>query len=208
MECTNNMIVSRNELKDLSGVDYYDGSLIHQRFAYKFFRDKVLPTGNIIAFESPTTVETDFMIDLEDVLKNDYIYSENMINFCYELPCTDLFGGVAFQRLLCTYMGDILGNIIEAPIELEGDDIFVHKEFKQGGIVQQRGKASVSIVCEKNGAILGHTGINITAGPKAPAFAYSTGMDLDKSQQFMQQVCDVFYATSRDIWVSTTKIIG
>jgi len=201
------MILSREKLKEIFGVDYYDGSMIHNRFAYKVFRDKVIPIGNIMVFRSPTIVEKEFMIDLEDVISGDYIYSDDMINICYELPMTNLYGGVCFQRLFCTLIGDILGQTIDAEVVLEGDDIFVHKEHKQGGIIQPSGKASVSIVGEKNGAILGHTGINITAGKKAPAFAYSTNMTDDEAELFMKTVIQAFYMTSQDIFQATTKII-
>ena len=44
----------------------YDGKLLHSRFAYRFFRDKTLPIGNIVAFRSPMKVETEGMIDTED----------------------------------------------------------------------------------------------------------------------------------------------
>ena len=51
----------------------YDGSLLHSRFAYKFFREKTLPIGNIIAFRSPMKVEAEGMIDSEDILNADYM---------------------------------------------------------------------------------------------------------------------------------------
>jgi len=187
--------------------DIYDGSLIHSRFAYKFIRDKVVPIGNIIAFVAPMRVEAEHMIDLEDIITKDYIYSEKAINFCYELPLTNCWGGIAFQRLFNSYIGDILGNAIKAPIEVDGDDIFVCKEFTQGGVTQLRGKASVSIVHECQGAILGHTGINIVAGKEAPAFAYSTNMTDSQAEDFMRAVIQTFYQTVNSIFIATTKVI-
>jgi len=35
----------------------YDGKLIHDRFAYKFFRKNVSPAGNIVAFRAPMYVK-------------------------------------------------------------------------------------------------------------------------------------------------------
>ncbi|MFA5754471.1 MAG: DUF366 family protein [Patescibacteria group bacterium] len=201
------MIIERSKLKEVTGVDYYDGSIIHSRFAYKFFRDKVLPIGNVITFISPTKVETEFMIDLEDVLSKDFIYSDSMINICYELPTTNLWGGVAFQRLYNSLIGNILAEIIKENVEIDGDDIFVRKEYTNKGIVISRGKASVSIVTEKNGAILGHTGININAGERAPAFAYSTNMSQEQSQAFQIKCIEAFYQTVHSIFIATTKII-
>ena len=63
----------------------YDGKLIHERFAYKFFRKDVSPYGNIVAFRAPMYVE-DALIDLEDSLSDDYIHSQDAINFCWEIP--------------------------------------------------------------------------------------------------------------------------
>ena len=44
----------------------YDGVLLHSRFAYKYFKSKVLPIGNIIAFRGSANVETEGLIDQED----------------------------------------------------------------------------------------------------------------------------------------------
>ena len=46
--------------------------------------------------------------------------------------------------------------------------------------VRSAGKASVSITYSKDNVTIGHTGINITAGDKAPPFAYSTNLTDDQ----------------------------
>ena len=186
----------------------YDGSLIHSRFAYKLLRDEVSPIGNIIAFRAPMKVEGAGMIDLEDVLENDYIYSKDAINFCWEIPHLDPFGAVAFQRLLNTQIASVLFSIIQAPIEVSGDDIFIVESFTddEGG-KQERGKCSVSITYSKDNVALGHTGINVYAGTKAPKFAYSTRMSDDQCQHFMKGVIDVFTKLVKSIHIATTKII-
>lgn len=190
----------------LKEVTNYDGSIIHNRFAYRYFRKDVLRSGNIVSFIGPMEV-TDNLIDLEDSIEKDYIFSEKAINFCWEIPDIDLFGGVAFQRLFNTSIANILHGFIKSPIEMKGDDIIVHKEHNQGGIVQLKGKASVSIATLKNGAVMGHTGINITAGRKAPAFAYSTNLTDDQAQDFIKQVEDEFYRMTDSIFLATTKVI-
>ena len=186
----------------------YNGDLIHNRFAYRHFRDRTLPIGNIVAFRSPMKVETDGMIDEEDVLKGEFIYSDDAINFCWEIPNMDAFGAVAYQRLFNTQLAQILSTkYLNAPIEVDGDDLIVHKEHNQGGIIQNKGKCSVSITCIKNGAALGHTGINVTAGSEAPAHAYSTSLKDDQIESFMKDVIDLFYSINDDMFIATTKII-
>ena len=188
-------------------VPLYNGDLIHSRFAYKHFRDKTLPIGNIVAFRAPMKVEAEGMIDSEDILNADYIYSDDAINFCWEIPNLDAFGAVAYQRLLNTQIANILSSkYLQAPIEVDGDDLIVHKEHNQGGVTQVKGKCSVSITYTKSGVALGHTGINIVAGKQAPAFAYSTNLTDEQATEFMQDVISLFYAMNDDIFIATCKL--
>lgn len=184
----------------------YDGSFIHKRFAYKYFRDRTLPIGNIVAFTAPVEVTLN-LIDLEDSLEKDYIYSESMVNFCWEIPNLDPFGAVCFQRLFNTAIANILHKYINKPIEMKGDDIMVHAEHNQGGIVQTKGKASVSITYSKENVAIGHTGVNVVAGKRAPAFAFSTNLSPEQVVSFQNDVIQQFYKMVDNIFIATTKVI-
>ena len=176
----------------INDINVYDGELIHSRFAYKHFRNRTLPIGNILAFRAPMHVETDGMIDEEDVLNGEFIYSDDAINFCWEIPNLDSFGAVAYQRLLNTQIAHILSSkYLNAPIEVDGDDLIVHKEHNQGGIVQPKGKCSVSITCTKD-----------------PAHAFSTELSDDQVEEFMKDIIELFYSTNDNIFIATTKIIN
>ena len=193
----------------IKDIPVYDGLLIHKRFAYTYFRKKTLPIGNIVAFRAPMNVLADGMIDSEDILQNDFIYSEDAINFCWEIPNVDPYGAVAFQRLLNTQIASILSSkYLKKPIEVDGDDLMVHDEFEgSDGSLQKIGKCSVSITYSKNSIALGHTGINIDAGRQAPNFAYSTKLTDEQAEQFMKDVIETFYNMSDDIFIATTKVI-
>lgn len=184
----------------------YDGSFIHKRFAYKYFRDKTLPIGNIVSFVAPVEVTLN-LIDLEDSLEKDYIYSESMVNFCWEIPNLDPFGAVCFQRLFNTAIANILYKSINKTIEMKGDDIMVHAEHNQGGILQTKGKASVSITYSKENVAIGHTGVNVVAGKKAPAFAFSTNLTPEQTIRFQNDVINQFYSMVDNIFIATTKVI-
>lgn len=185
----------------------YEGALIHERFAYKFFKKKVSPVGNIVAFRAPMFV-SDNLIDLEDVLSKDYIYSEDAINFCWEIPNLCPLGAVAFQRLFNTAIGSIVGQATGKGISMEGDDIMVVDEFRgNDDKIRDQGKVSVSITYSKDNVALGHTGINIKAGSKAPGFAYSTHMTDEVVEQFMEAVINTFNDEVADQYIATTKII-
>jgi len=185
----------------------YDGKLIHERFAYKHFRKDVSPYGNIVAFRAPMYV-SDALIDLEDSLSNDFIHSQDAINFCWEIPNLCPFGAVSFQRLFNTAVANILSNIIQKPIVVDGDDLLVQDEFVgTDNKVRQSGKVSVSITYSKDNVAVGHTGINIVAGEKAPPFAYSSNLTEQATKEFIGAVIDYFNNEVRDQFTATTKVI-
>ena len=174
--------------------DVYDGSLIHRRFAYEFFRKNYNPHGNIVSFVAPMDVKEN-LIDLEDVLNDDYIWSDWAFNFCWEIPNVDRFGAVAFQRLFNVNIANILQRFIIADtFVIDGDDIMIDGK-----------KASVSITGVKDGAAIGHTGINILAGDKAPDFAFST--KISNTEEFMVAVEACFMEMVSDMFLATTKVV-
>jgi hypothetical protein len=194
------MIINTDILKEVTGCDYYDGSAIHNRFAYKFFKKNVNPLGNIVSFIAPMEVTAN-LIDLEDALNNDFIYSESAMNFIMEIPNKDIWGGVLFQRLLNAQVGSLLcSKYLETEGYVDGDDIMINTE-------DGAKKASVSIAAEKNGAVLIHLGINIKAGNRAPSFAYSTELADDVAHEFIADVENIFNNILQDVFVATTKII-
>lgn len=187
--------------------DIYDGSLIHKRFAYEYFRKDVSPVGNIVAFRAPMEVK-DNLIDLEDTLTDDFISSKDAINFCWEIPGLCPLGAVAFQRLFNTAVAQILSDYIKLPISMKGDDLMVVDKFTgSDGEEREEGKVSVSITYSKDNVSLGHTAINIDAGKGAPGFAYSSKLSDEDVEGLMIKVCNYFNYEIRDQFVATAKVI-
>lgn len=194
------MIITRQQLKEASGSDYYCGKIIHEPFSYKFLKKSVTATGDIISFLAPMLV-TDNLIDLEDSINKDYIYSDMAMNFIMEIPKVDLFGGICFQRLFNAQLGSLLcSEYLDKPGYVDGDDIMIMDG-------EEHKKCSVSIAAHKNDCVLIHTGINIEAGPKAPSFAYSTNLDEIKALEFMQKAENIFLNMTMDIHVASRKVI-
>jgi hypothetical protein len=185
----------------------YNGDLIHSRFAYRFYNKEVSPYGNIVAFRAPMFV-SDNLIDLEDSLTKDYIFSDDAVNFCWEIPNLCPIGAVAFQRLLNTAIANVLSHIIQRPIQMKGDDLMVHDKFLGSDKTEREvGKVSVSITYSKDNVAIGHTGINVNAGKKAPGFAYSSNLSDDQIEVFIAKVVTYFNNEIKDIQLATTKVI-
>ena len=167
----------------------YNGDFIHGRFAYEQFRKEVSPVGNVVAFRAPMDVKEN-LIDLEDTLTDDFIASEDAINFCWEIPNLGPLGAVSFQRLFNTEIAKFLSKRINAPIEMDGDDLMVQKLFVgSDGEAREKGKVSVM------------------AGQKAPGFAFSSELSDEEAQAFMHEVIEYFNAEVKDQFVATTKIV-
>ena len=191
----------------------YDGLFIHNRFAYKYFKENVNPSGDIVIFRAPMNV-TDNLIDLEDSLQHDFIYSDDALNFCWEIPNLGPLGAVAFQRLFNTYIANALHSIINQPVEIDGDDIMVHVEQEvknaetgKEEIQKIKKKASVSITYSKDNIAIGHTGINIDTGKFAPNFAFSTKMNDEQIKELCINIVHGFYNLTHDLFIATTKVI-
>ena len=69
------------------------------------------------------------------------------------------------------------------------------------------GKVSVSITYSKDNVAIGHTGININAGDKAPGFAYSSKLTNEQISSFISGVVHYFNEEIKDIQIATTKVI-
>lgn len=187
--------------------DKYNGDFIHKRFAYEQFRKDVSPVGNVVAFRAPMDV-TENLIDLEDTLSNDFIASKDAINFCWEIPNLCPLGAVSFQRLFNTAIAQILSKFIGAPIAMDGDDLMVQKKFVgSDGQEREEGKVSVSITYSLENVAVGHSAINIDAGPDAPGFAFSSNLTDEEAESFMNEVIAYFNHEVRDQFIATTKVI-
>ena len=90
---------------------------------------------------------------------------------------------------------------------VDGDDLMVQDEFiGNDDKIRTEGKVSVSITYSKENVALGHTGINIKAGAKAPPFAYSSNLNDEQVEKFMTSVVEYFNAEVLDQFIATTKI--
>ena len=188
-------------------IPVYSGDLIHSRFAYQYFKKSINPIGSIIAFRAPMYV-IEGLIDLEDSLSKDYIFSDDAINFCWVISNLCPLGAVGFQRWFNVNIAFTLSKLTGLKIGVDGDDLMVDEKFTGSDRVERdQGKASVSITYSKNNVAIGHTGINIKAGSKAPGFAYSTNLTDGEAKIFMETVCNIFNNEIKDICIAASKVI-
>ncbi|MDH4378886.1 MAG: DUF366 family protein [Vampirovibrionales bacterium] len=130
----------------------YTGQQLANHWIYRQFG---ILGDAVVAFTGPCHVDLDSMVDLEDVLNEDHIYSEHMLHFIVELFGASLKEGVLVQRLFTAILADrlqpLLANKAGLTLHRSGDDLFVNESKK----------LSVSICTVSPTSILIHTGLNI-----------------------------------------------
>lgn len=89
------MILNEEQIQPLLNEQgLYDCKLVQQRFALKILGEGVSPLGDVLCFESPVLIGP--------------LAIQRALVLAVELPNTDLFGGVCFQRLYATMLGSLL----------------------------------------------------------------------------------------------------
>lgn len=147
----------------------YTGDALQNHWIYKNFG---ILGDAVVAFMGPCQVPAEQMVDLEDVINGDSIYSKNMLHFIVEVFNIPLREGVLMQRLLSSLMQNKLNGVLPGPrVERSGDDLFVDGTKK----------LSVSICTVSPTSILIHAGLNIDSeGTPVDAAGLQSELGMDK----------------------------
>ena len=128
----------------------YVGSQLSPHWIYKNFK---LQGDAIVAFCGECEVKLTEMVDIEDVINNEPIYSKYMLSFITEQFNVNLVEGVFRQRLLICIIKE----------ELEKRGIFVTRNGDD--LIIKGGKLSVSIATKSQTIIIQLIALFLTATP-------------------------------------------
>lgn len=173
----------------------YTGNELAPHWIYKNFR---LQGDSIAAFIGECEVKLTEMVDIEDVINDEPIYSKRMLSFIVEHFNIGLIEGVIRQRLLICIIKEALEKELKyKPIIRSGDDLFVDDK-----------KLSVSIATKSLTSVLMHIGINIdpTGAPIA-----AIGLDFLKIKDiegFAKSIMLKYSQEIDDIILASTKVTG
>ncbi len=151
----------------------------------------------IVAFIGECEVQLTEMVDIEDVINNEPIYSKYMLSFITEQFNVNLVEGVFRQRLLMCIIKEALekrGFLVKR----NGDDLFVNDK-----------KLSVSIATKSLTSILIHTGINILSeGAPIPVSGLESDLGIKDIKEFALEVMKNYSEEVDDIVLASTKVRG
>ncbi len=139
------------------------------------------------------------MVDIEDVINEEPIYSKNMLSFIVEHFNIGLVEGIFRQRLLITIIKEVLESVSRLPftVSRRGDDLFVDNK-----------KLSVSIATKSLTSVLIHVGINIDpTGAPVEAIGLNS-LNIANINDFANEVMVKYSQEIDDIILASTKVIG
>lgn len=172
----------------------YEGWQLAPHWIYKNFK---IQGDAIVAFIGECEVKLTEMVDIEDVINNEPIYSKNMLSFISEQFNVPLTEGVFRQRLLITIIKEELEKRGIFVVR-RGDDLFINGK-----------KLSVSICTKSDTSILIHTGLNITSdGTPIPTVGLTDDLNIKDINCFAENIMLRYSQEVDDIILATTKVRG
>ncbi len=186
----------------------YHGDELHSLYNYQ---QTGIRGDSIFAFVGKMNVKTDHMVDMEDVLENDFIWSPKAINFIIEIFHINIETAILYQRSfmqICTQViKDMLmeANTVAFIIKLKGDDILVRHLDSQDWK-----KLSVSIATVSHVSGLMHAGINIDTDINipVPAAGLANLFVGDGIDEFILRVCSGFKEFVESVKFASVKVKG
>lgn len=172
----------------------YIGSQLAPHWIYKNFK---IQGDSIVAFIGECDVKLTEMVDIEDVINDEPIYSKLMLSFISEQFNVNLVEGVFRQRLLMCIIKEVLENR-GFVIKRNGDDLFFEGK-----------KLSVSIATKSATSVLIHTGLNIESeGAPIRVSGLKSEMKLDDIEEFANEIMQKYKDEIDDIIMASTKVRG
>ena len=172
----------------------YIGSQLAPHWIYKNFK---IQGDAIVAFCGECEVKLTEMVDIEDVINNEPIYSKMMLSFISEQFGVNLPEGVFRQRLLICTIKELLEEYGKK-IKRSGDDLF----FKDK-------KLTVSIATKSITSTLIHTGVNILSeGAPVKASGLTSELGITDIKEFALEVMKRYSEEIDDIILAGTKVRG
>ena len=172
----------------------YEGWQLAPHWIYKNFK---MQGDATVAFIGECEVKLTEMVDIEDVINNEPIYSKSMLSFISEQFNIGWVEGVFRQRLLICVIKEALEKR-GFKITRNGDDLFFEGK-----------KLTVSIATKSVNSILIHTGINIdSTGAPVKASGLTSELKINDIRELAQEILKNYSEEIDDIVLASTKVRG
>lgn len=165
------MIFDNEQTRVFLGDKEYVGQLLEKQLGCKVFGEELSPLGNILCFEAPVNISG--------------VKLPNALVFTAQLPFTNMFGGVCFQRLYTAQIGAIISQILDRNVAVNGYTLFLDQQpctITSQNIVKETFLFTVILPLKKNGTLF-HVDVNE-----------------DQKESIKKQLVDCFYSLTQNIF--------
>lgn len=171
----------------------YIGSQLSPHWIYKNFH---LQGDAIVSFIGEVDVKLNEMVDIEDVINNEPIYSKKMLNFIIECFDISLIAMVYSQRLFVSIIKEVLEEY-NIKVVRDGDDLFYDNR-----------KLSVSIATKSITSCLIHTALNIIKEGAPIKASDLSEMGIEDIKEFAHKIMKKYQQEVESIKMATYKVRG
>lgn len=171
----------------------YTGTQLVPHWIYRNFK---VQGDAIVAFVGEVEVKLTEMVDIEDVLANEPIYSKKMLNFIIEHFDLPLCEGICRQRIFIAIIKETL-EAREKKITRDGDDLFYEGR-----------KLTVSIATKSPTSTLIHTGVNILKEGAPIEVSCLDEMNIGNIEEFAQEIMERYKKEIESVKIALTKVRG
>ncbi len=171
----------------------YIGSQLSPHWIYKNFH---LQGDSIVSFIGEVDVKIEEMVDIEDVINNEPIYSKKMLNFIIEQFDISLTAMVYAQRLFISIIKEVLEDY-NIKVKRDGDDLFYENR-----------KLSVSIATKSITSCLIHSALNIIKEGAPIEASDLNEMGIKDVKEFALKIMDKYSKETESIKMATYKVRG
>lgn len=181
----NNILIINNEF-------------FNNKFANKYLTDlRTLRIGNMVSSLCPINL----------TIEEKKYQGDQVLNFCAEVPDISLYAGVCLQRLFISNIANIIQtSILDCEISVINDDIIVHKEHTNGGIVQKDGILNTNYITKVQDTVLFYVGLYNKSGSLSQPRSFSLNLEVEKCHKLMDKINESYYHMVNSIYLKTSKI--
>lgn len=173
------MILNTEQITSITNEGSYECLFSKQRFSMAFFEDPS-PLGSVIVFESPLTIGP--------------VHFDHSIVICGELPNTNIFGGVCFQRLFSAQLGSMLGDLLDKPCYVKENCLFVDNK-----------QTSITIVNQVKNSSMFHVFLPIAVSKEGDHGLYEIKLSQEHLESFKQHCVDCFHFFTKSLFLETQR---
>jgi hypothetical protein len=173
------MILNTEQITSITNEGSYECIFSKQRFSLLFSEDPS-PIGSIIVFESPLTIGP--------------VHFDKSVVICGELPNTNIFGGVCFQRLFSAQLGSMLSDLLGEPCYIKENCLFVDEK-----------QTSITIVNQVKSSAMFHVFLPLSINLEGEHGLYELKLTEEQITQFKQHCVDCFHFFTKSLFLETQR---